>query len=101
MEVGITTRGSSSEVAWSVGACSSHTDNDGKNEYTDHAHFTQQCCLAAGNHKITCKDSYGDGWHGGYLEINGVKYCEDFTNGNEKQANLTFPPPSIGKELKY
>ena len=34
-------------------------------------------------------DSYGDGWHGGYLEINGQKYCEDFTTGSEKQADLT------------
>ena len=42
--------------------------------------FEQECCLP--NHvqyyAITCLDAYGDGWHGGYLEINGEKYCENF-----------------------
>ena len=30
---------------------------------------------------IYCVDAYGDGWHGGYLEINGEKYCDDFDSG--------------------
>ena len=46
------------------------------------------CCLLKGEHTLTCKDSYGDGWHGGYLEIGGKKYCKDFTAGREKTAKV-------------
>ena len=37
--------------------------------------------MAAGDWPVTCDDSYGDGWHGGYIEIDGNKYCDDFTTG--------------------
>ena len=32
---------------------------------------------------MTCTDSYGDGWHGGYLEISGNQYCSQFSTGTE------------------
>ena len=96
-DVGITTKRDSSEISWSIGSCISNTYNYGKNEYTDNSNFAQQCCIAAGNHKITCTDSYGDGWAGGYLTIYGIKYCEDFSSGNEKLANLAFTLP--GREI--
>ena len=97
----ITTKDFSSEIYWSVGSCTSYTNNYGENVYMDNAPFTQQCCLASGNHKVTCADSHSDGWHGGYLEINGVKYCEDFTNGNETHADLSITSPPVGMELQY
>jgi hypothetical protein len=38
-------------------------------------------CLSAGVHEAILTDSYGDGWHGGYLRINGVDYGRDFLTG--------------------
>ena len=45
-------------------------------------------------------DSYGDGWNGlthwkwiwnnGYLEIDGVRYCEDFKGGTSQSTDVTF-----------
>ena len=52
--------------------------------------FTEQCCLTGGDYQIICKDSYGDGWHGGYLEINGQRYCEDFTIGKEQKVTISI-----------
>ena len=42
---------------------------------------------------IYCVDAYGDGWHGGYLEINGEQYCANFTNGDEFSDVLPNPSP--------
>ena len=33
---------------------------------------------------MQCIDSYGDGWHGGYIEVLGNKYCAGFTSGKSK-----------------
>ena len=41
---------------------------------------------------LDCKCSFGDGWHGGYVEINEVKYCDDFTRGHEKQVEVSWGP---------
>ena len=60
----------------------------------------QECCLPdhTNDYAITCYDSYGDGWHGGYLEINGYKYCENFDRGYESLDNLycSTKPKSTG-----
>ena len=69
------------EISWSVGSCKSTgrhtcTANGG---YFDNMNFTQPCCLPPGDHQLTCNDCYGDTWRGGYLLIDGVKYCENFT----------------------
>ena len=47
--------------------------------------FEQKCCLPdhINDYAITCNDAYGDGWHGGYLEINGEKYCANFERGHK------------------
>ena len=34
------------------------------------------CYTTPGSYTIRCKDSYGDGWHGGYVNILGVDYCK-------------------------
>ena len=43
--------------------------------------MVEQCCQTDGDYTLICKDSYGDGWHGGYITIEGVKYCENFDSG--------------------
>ena len=78
-----------------MGPCTSNE------EYTNDMKYTQKCCLAVGNYNITCTDDFGDGWHDGYLEINGIKYCEDFSNGKKQQENLSVGPLPIGRKLNH
>ena len=57
--------------------------------------YIKQCCLPSGTHTLKCKDAWGDGWDGGYLEINGQKYCDNF-NSNKHEEDITIgssPPP--------
>ena len=42
---------------------------------------TRWCLLQPGSFTIHCDDSYGDGWHGGFIEILGNNYCTGFSNG--------------------
>ena len=44
------------------------------------------CLLTPGTFTLHCKDSYGDGWNGGHIEILGNSYCGDFTTGHNAQA---------------
>jgi hypothetical protein len=50
--------------------------------------YTSTACLALGQHTLTLVDSYGDGWHGGYVTIGDTRYGEDFTSGY--QTAFTF-----------
>ena len=56
----------------------------------------QECCQAPGTYRLECKDRYSDGWHGGYLEIQGKKYCDDFLGGHLKTVQITI----AGSETK-
>ena len=77
-----------SENSWSLGSCVSGRT------YADDSEYYQVCCLDSGGHTLTCKDSYGDGWKwatfNGYLEIDGVRYCEDFDSGSEQKTIVTL-----------
>jgi hypothetical protein len=72
------------ENSWTFGACSSTQD------YQDETTTNEQCCQPAGDYELICKDSFGDGWHGGYLKINGQEYCKEFDTGDEKKENATM-----------
>ena len=37
-------------------------------------------------------DSYGDGWHGNSIEINGEQFGADFTTGYESNGSVTLEP---------
>ena len=39
-----------------------------------------------------------DFWYGGYVEINGVKYCEDFNDGQTQTVDVNWA--QILKSLK-
>ena len=56
----------------------------------------QECCQAPGTYRLECKDRYSDGWHGGYLEIQGKKYCDDFLGGHLQTVQITI----AGSETK-
>ena len=43
------------------------------------SNYIERCCLAHGNYTLACKNKEKpDGWYGGYLEIQGRVYCDDF-----------------------
>ena len=52
-------------------------------EHENHnTHEAAECCLPPGEYTLECKDSYGDGWHGGYITVAGTKYCENFNSSS-------------------
>jgi len=55
---------------------------------------TETCCLTPGTHNFNCFDSWGDGWHGGYVTVNGQKLCHDFNYGRKKSTVFTIAAPS-------
>ena len=68
-------------------------------EYRWSGEYNQECCFLEDykEYIIKCYDYLKDGWHGGYLEINGVKYCEDFLEGY--MANYTMTKSNTGINL--
>jgi len=72
------------ENSYSIGECVS------KRVYADGKQYKESCCLTPGKYNLVCKDSFQDGWHGGYLKINGKKYCDDFLSGNQKTVQVDW-----------
>ena len=76
------------ENSYQIGECSS------QRQYGNKRNYEENCCLAPGTYTLDCKCSYGDGWHGGYIEIDGIKYCQDFTDGFSKSVTVNFDATS-------
>ena len=74
VDVILTTKEYGNENSWSLGPCKGHGG------YTDYTTYRQECCLVPSNYSLECIDRYGDGWHGGYVEVQGTRYCENFGN---------------------
>lgn len=71
------------ENSWTLG------DLCGGTDFEDHSVSGKECCVIPGqSYVLTCIDSFGDGWHGGYIEMNGHKYCEDFTSGKQQSHHV-------------
>ena len=83
VEVKLTPNGFADEMMWSLSSCSGYGSVDG----LPSAH---QCCVPPGTYRLQCEDSYGDGWHGGYIEVDGERYCESFVNGTIMSAEITI-----------
>ena len=83
-DVELTTKSWANEISWSIGSCSNNR------VYNNYNSYTQKCCLTPGQQTLTCKDKYGDGWHGGFIEIYGRRYCQDFTSGKDLTQALTI-----------
>ena len=65
--------------------------------------YTERCCLPPKKeYTLKCKNvvaSSGNnfgGWKGGFIEIGGKKYCDDFTTGKEVTKQVTVQPDSTG-----
>ena len=64
-------------ISWSLGSCTSDDDY----EISDNLGYTLnvvRCCLAPGEHILTCKAASRMTWLTGYILIDGRKYCNDF-----------------------
>jgi len=79
--VTITTKDYGNENSWTLGTCYQHG-------YQNDQVYTEECCLDAGKHTLTCDDTWKDGWHGGFIVIQGKKYCEDFTDGHQQEQDI-------------
>ena len=69
------------EMEWKITGpvnCSGETEDGQK------GNIDADCQLTPGSYTVKCMDSYGDGWHGGFIKIDGQKYCEDFKSGHKK-----------------
>ena len=96
IDINVVTKRYGKENSWEFGACSS------TQEYPSEYTTTERCCQPEGSYQLICKCSFGDGWHGGYLEINGQEYCKQFIRGHKKietatmikgKQNFCFPFP--------
>ena len=82
VEVKMETQDYGDESSWTLAHCS----ND--ETYGNYQEYITQCCLPPGNYTLECKDSYGDGWNGGYIEVDGVKYCESYYSGTVMTSEI-------------
>ena len=82
------------EIEWAIGCSSPRRCIKCRSnvKYDDKSTYDQKCCLPVGDEDedfvINCNDTYGDGWHGAYLQINGKNYCEQFLNGSRRKETL-------------
>ena len=73
-----------SEIRWEITeACGSNNQ-----EYSNDAEYFITCNLPPGLYTLQCLDSYADGWDGATIEIQGMKYCEKFTNGGSMSVSV-------------
>jgi hypothetical protein len=79
--VKVTTVSWGSENSWTLGDCSG-------SGFEDNQEYDSVCCLTGGEHTLTCSDTYGDGWHGGFIEVDGVTYCNEFSKGMEETSSV-------------
>ena len=90
-------------MSWTIGINGTESKEDicgsFDRAYAGYQVYGQTCCLPKHTdyYTITCgnhEDYHGwdgnadNGWDGGYLEINGDKYCEDFLSGTEMRDIL-------------
>jgi len=71
------------ESSWTFGPCSFyHTETS---NYKNTTKYAERCCLSLGEYTLTCSNSDNVGWRGGFLEIQGHKYCHDFVGYNARR----------------
>ena len=72
------------ENSWTFGNCNSSM------VYNSYDTLIEICCQPQGTYELACKDSNGDGWHGGYIEMGGMKYCKNFNAGGEENHDVSI-----------
>ena len=90
-DVKLITKSLAFENSWTLDSCQS------KGGYANNNEYVEKCCLSPGSYILECKDSDGDGWHMGYIELDGTKYCESFTDGSKETNEITFQDSGMCK----
>ena len=83
----LTTQNYGVEIEWSLSeTCSSEYTYDDYYDYTgydDYQDYVRYCCLLDGVYNLVCRDHASDGWKGGYLTIDGRKFCGHWEDGDD------------------
>ena len=75
----------STENSWTLGTCKSAQVYT----YSLYLHtYKEKCCVVAGQYQLTCDDSAGNGWNGGFIRVDGKMYCKDFTTGYQQSHKI-------------
>jgi len=85
--------GSENDWSFDESSCGGH----GTGRMLDNSMYRAFCCLPTRRTKLNCLDSYGDGWHGGYIHVLGEReHCRDFSGGSSwwEYVELPLPPPT-------
>ena len=89
----LTTKTWGKEISWKFGSCESPAGygENVRGKYGNNREYNIECCQPAGTYELDCKDKYGDGWHGGYIQIgiDETKYCESFETGKSQKQQVT------------
>mmetsp|Transcript_76224 Transcript_76224/g.145059 ORF Transcript_76224/g.145059 Transcript_76224/m.145059 type:complete len:269 (+) Transcript_76224:51-857(+) len=87
LNIDVHTRQYGNENSWFIHGCYL-SDTGGMcagGGYGSQQSYKASCCCPLDKVEVMlqCRCSYGDGWHGGYIEINGdgVEYCKGFLSG--------------------
>ena len=82
VNVTLTTKYWGNEISWSIldqNTCTTVCSSKPPGSYGWYSQHKELCSLEKGTtYKLHCKDTYGDGWHGGFITIQGIRYCDDF-----------------------
>lgn len=87
VDIQVDTKSWAFEISWVIKSDTPGKDCQGKG-YTDNSHYDTRCCLEPGKYELECKDSYGDGWNGAFLTLNGKKYCDEFGSGKSMKTHV-------------
>jgi len=81
-----------SEISWEIASGSNSVvcQSEASVTYTDFGYFEESCPLVPGSYTLTCRDSWGDGWHGGFVTVNNVGYCGDSVSFSEQVQQLVI-----------
>ena len=82
-------------TSWTYGNCSFEVRDD--EESKGITNFVEKCCVYDDEYTLTCRDSEKKGWQGGYIEIQGHKYCHDFFVGYVTRERVTV----LGRHLYF
>merc|ERR1712029_1145747 len=68
-------------------SCMTLLDDDTTTEAppTDEVCINIKTTTKAWGRELDCKDGYGDGWHGGRMEVGGNTLCADFQEGHSQK----------------
>jgi len=88
VDVNIYTRTWAYEIDWFLSQhCQNHNNN-----YLNYRPYYHHCCVPDRDLQLTCTDSYGDGWHGAKLTINGKQFCHQMSAyGMHGRRSLGIP----------